>query len=118
MTLAEFLAEPLPGSATLQTMAIVFDSALAQKMLNCHHWYGDPRYTVFPAATADGRWFHVADILLQCVHSGGMYAAGFARLNSQNFVNVNVVPLVDVQTPEESPPRLVPEPGPPMDELA
>jgi hypothetical protein len=32
MTLAELLSEPLPGTATLQALAIVFDTALAQRM--------------------------------------------------------------------------------------
>jgi hypothetical protein len=113
MTLAEFLSSPLPDAATLQTLAIVFDTALAQKMLNYHAWYGDPRCTVFPAATADGRWFHVADILPECLTPGGIYAAGFARLDAANFVSVEVVPLADLEIAEEPPPALVPEEGPP-----
>ena len=112
MTLAEFLATPLPDTATLQTLAIVFDTALAQKMLNYNAWYGDPRCTVYPAPTADGRWCHVADILPQCITEGGIYAAGFARLNAENFSQVEVVPLADLEWPEEPPPQLVPEPQP------
>lgn len=113
MTLADFLSQPLPDTATLQSLAIVFATALAQKMLNYHAWYGDPRCTVYPAATADGRWFHVADILPQCVTPGGIYAAGFARLNAENFSQVEVVPLEGLTLPEEPPPQLVPEDGPP-----
>jgi hypothetical protein len=108
MTLAEFLSQPLPGTATLQTLGIVFDSALAQKMVNYHAWYGDPRCTVYPAALADGRWCHVADILPQCIAEGGIYAAGFARLNATNFASVEVLPLADLAL-AEGVPQLVPE---------
>jgi hypothetical protein len=113
MTLAEFLSSPLPDTATLQTLAIVFDTPLAQRMVNVHAWYGDPRCTVYQAATADGRWFHVADILPECIREGGMYAAGFARLNAANFVNVEVMPLADLEIAEEPPAALEPEEGPP-----
>lgn len=113
MTLAEFLSSPLPDAATLQTLAIVFDTALAQKMLNYHAWYGDPRCTVFPAATADGRWFHVADILPECIREGGIYAAGFSKLNAENFASVEVLPLADLEIASEPPAALVPENGPP-----
>ena len=112
MTLLEFLASPLPDTATLQTLAIVFDTALAQKMVNFHAWYGDPRCTVYPAALADGRWCHVADILPQCISEGGIYAAGFARLNAENFASVEVIPRADLAFAAEAVPQLVPEPMP------
>jgi hypothetical protein len=114
MTLAEFLSTPLPDTATLQTLAIVFDTALAQKMVNNHAWYGDPRCTVFPAALADGRWCHVADILPDCLTPGGTYHAGFAHLNAANFAQVEVIPLADL-TFAEGVPQLVPEPPPDSD---
>lgn len=112
MTLAEFLATPLPDTATLQTLAIVFDTTLARKMLNYHAWYGDPRCTVYPAALADGRWCHVADILPQCLSKGGIYAAGFARLDAENFASVEVMPLADLKFATDAVPQLVPEPMP------
>jgi hypothetical protein len=112
MTLAEFLASPLPDTATLQTLAIVFDTPMAQKMVNFHSWYGDPRCTVFPAALADGRWCHVADILPQCLAEGGIYAAGFARLDASNFASVEVVPLADLEFAAEAVTQLVPEESP------
>ena len=112
MTLAEFLATPLPDTATLQTLAIVFDTPLAQKMLNYHAWYGDPRCTVYPAALADGRWCHTADILPQCLAEGGIYAAGFARLNASNFASVEVVRLADLEFATDAVPQLVTEPKP------
>jgi hypothetical protein len=109
MNLAEFLSAPLPDTATLQTLAIVFDTPLAQKMVNYHAWYGDPRCTVYPAALADGRWCHIADILPQCIAEGGIYAAGFARLDATNFSSVEVVPLADLEVATEAVPQLVPE---------
>lgn len=112
MTLAEFLASPLPDTSTLQMLAIVFDTALAQKMLNYHAWYGDPRCTVYPAPLADGRWCHVADILPQCLSPDGIYAAGFARLNAENFASVEVIPLAGLEFAAEAVPQLVPEPMP------
>jgi len=112
MTLLEFLLQPLPDTATLQTLAIVFDTALAQKMLNFHAWYGDPRCTVYPAALADGRWCHVADILPQCLAEGGIYAAGFARLDATNFASVEVVPLADLEFATDAVPQLVPAESP------
>jgi hypothetical protein len=112
MTLSEFLSSPLPDTATLQTLAIVFDTALAQKMVNCHAWYGDPRCTVYPAALADGRWCHVADILPQCLAEGGIYAAGFGRLDASNFASVEVIPLPDLEFATDAVPQLVPEPQP------
>jgi hypothetical protein len=112
MTLAEFLSTPLPDTATLQTLAIVFDTLLAQKMLNYHAWYGDPRCTVYPAALADGRWCHVADILPQCIADGGIYAAGFARLDAANFASVEVVPLADLKFSIDAVPQLMPEESP------
>jgi hypothetical protein len=111
MTLAEFLSQPLPDTVTLQTLAIVFDTPLAQKMLNCHAWCGDPRCTVYPAALADGRWCHVADILPQCITPDGIYAAGFARLDATNFASVEVVPLADLEF-ADGVPQLVPEQSP------
>jgi hypothetical protein len=112
MTLLEFLLQPLPDTATLQTLAIVFDTALAQKMVNYHAWYGDPRCTVYPAALADGRWCHVADILPQCIAEGGIYAAGFAQLDATNFASVEVVPLADLEFATDAVTQLVPEESP------
>jgi hypothetical protein len=112
MTLLELLLQPLPDTATLQSLAIVFDAPLAQKMLNYHAWYGDPRCTVYPAALADGRWCHVADILPQCITPDGIYAAGFARLDATNFASVEVVPLADLEFATDAVPQLVPEESP------
>jgi hypothetical protein len=112
MTLSQFLSHPLPDTATLQTLAIVFDTTLAQKMIDAHAWYGDQRYGVHPGATADGRWFHVADILTQCIAPAGIYAAGFSRLDTQNFSLVQVVPLSSIEIASPPPVQLSPNPQP------
>jgi hypothetical protein len=108
MTLADLLASPLPDADTLRTLGLVFPTPLAQGMVNAHAWYGDPRCTVFPAALADGRWCHVADILPDCLTPGGTYHAGFSRLNEELFSQVEVIPLADL-TFAEGVPQLVPE---------
>jgi len=112
MTLTELLSSPLPDTATLRTLGIVFDTPLAQTMVNNHAWYGDPRCTVYPAALADGRWCHVADILPQCITPDGIYAAGFARLDATNFASVEVVMLADLEFATDAVPQLVPEESP------
>jgi hypothetical protein len=112
MTLLEFLSQPLPDIDTLRTLAVVFDTAMAQRMVNAHAWYGDPRCTVYPAPLADGRWCHIASILPDCVSPDGGYHAGFSRLNAANFASVEVVPLADLEFASEAVPQLVPEPQP------
>jgi hypothetical protein len=67
---------------------------------------------VYPAPLADGRWCHVADILPQCLAEGGIYAAGFARLDAANFASVEVLPLADLVFATEAMPQLVPEERP------
>lgn len=112
MTLAELLASPLPPSEELQTLALVFDSSLAQRLVNVQAWHGDPRCTAFPTATSDGRWLHTADILLACVTPDGMYAAGFARLDPSRFSEIEVLPLAEVEIAVPQPPQLVAEARP------
>lgn len=113
MTLAELLSQPLPDTESLRALGIVFDTAMAQKMVNAHAWYGDPRCTVYPAALADGRWCHTADILPDCLSPTGGYHAGFSRLDAANFASVEVVPLADLEFASEAVVQLVPEQSPP-----
>lgn len=110
MTLAELLSQPLPDTEALRALAIVFDTPMAQKMINAHAWYGDPRCTVYPAALADGRWCHTADILPDCISPEGGYYAGFSRLDAANFVNVEVMPLADLEFASDGVPQLAPQP--------
>jgi hypothetical protein len=111
MNLLELLASPLPDTETLRTLAIVFDTEMAQKMVNFHSWYGDPRCTVFPAALADGRWCHTADILPDCLSPDGGYHAGFVRLDATNFSQVEILPVAELEFAEGAP-QLTPEPQP------
>jgi hypothetical protein len=111
MTLSELLSAPLPDSETLRALGVVFDTAMAQKMVNAHAWHGDPRCTAYPAALKDGRWCHAADILPACITPGGTYHAGFTHLNQANFTLVEVIPLADLEF-AEGVAQLVPEPKP------
>lgn len=112
MTLADLLASPLPPSDELQALALLFDSALAQRLVNVQAWHGDPRCTAFPVATSDSRWLHTADILLACLSPDGMYRAGFSHLDSSRFDEIEVVPLADVEVADPQPPQLTPEENP------
>jgi hypothetical protein len=112
MTLAEFLSQPLPDTDTLRSLAVVFDTVMAQRMVNAHAWYGDPRCTAYPAPLADGRWCHAATLLPDCLSPEGAYHAGFSRLTSANFAQVEVVPLADLEFATDAVPQLVPEPQP------
>lgn len=112
MTLAELLAGAMPDEESLRSLAIVFDSELAQRMVNIHAWHGDPRFTAYPAATSDGRWFHRADILPDCIKPGGLYAAGFAFLDASRFADIEVLPLSEVTLADPQPPQLQPDEPP------
>lgn len=112
MTLAEFLAAPLPDTATLRTLGVVMPTEIAQRMVNLHAWYGDPRCTVFPAGLDDGRWVHCADILPDCLTPGGTYSQGFAHVDPAAFTSIDVVPLADLTIADPQPPQLTPEPQP------
>lgn len=112
MTLAELLASPLPSSAELQTLALVFDTPLAQRLVNVQAWHGDPRCTAYPTGTSDGRWLHTADILLSCLSPEGMYHAGFSHLDAGRFDEIEVLPLADVEIADPQPQGLVAEEKP------
>lgn len=112
MTLAELLSGPLPDADELRLLCIVMDGDLAQRMVNVHSWHGDPRCTAFPVGLEDGRWCAPADVLPDCLSPGGMYQAGFSRLDSSRFDEIEVVPLADVELADPPPPPLQPEPPP------
>jgi hypothetical protein len=101
MTLAELFSSPMPSPAELRLLCVVFPTALAQRMVNVHSWYGDPRCTVFPALLADGRWVVPAAMLSDCVTPGGTYFAGFSRLDRGKFGQVEVLPVSAVTMAEQ-----------------
>ena len=111
MTLSDLLSD-LPDAEELRTLAIVMGDALAQRLVNVHHWYGDQRYSVFPVLLDDGRWASPAEILPECLTPGGMYHAGFSHLDASRFGDVEVVPWADVELADPQPPVLQPEPQP------
>jgi hypothetical protein len=112
MTLSELLAGPLPSNDTLQGLAVVMSQADAQKMVNYQNWYGRGNATVFPSALADGRWMAPADIIPDCITPGGLYFAGFSRLDAGRFSAIEVLPVSSLSLADPVPPRLTPEPKP------
>jgi len=111
MTLAELFSAPMLSPAELRLLCVVFSTELAQRMVNVHFWYGDPRCTVFPALLADGRWSVPAEMLRDCVTPGGTYYAAFLRLDSGRFSEIEVLPVLSVTVAEQQA-RLTPEPKP------
>lgn len=94
MTLAEFLATPLPDTATLQTLAIVFDTTLAQRLGEVQGEHGDPRHVPNPCLLTDGRYMLTGDILIAC-QPGGVVHGGFSHLDASRFDEIEVMPLAD-----------------------
>jgi hypothetical protein len=112
MTLSDLLAGPLPGNDVLQGLAVVMSLADAQKIVNYHDWYGHGNATVFPAALSDGRWMAPANIIPDCITPGGLYFAGFCRLDAGRFSEIEVVSIASLTLADQVPPRLTPEPKP------
>jgi hypothetical protein len=94
MTLAEFLATPLPDTATLQTLAIVFDTALAQRLAEVQGEHGDPRHVPNALLLTDGRYMLTGDILIAC-QPGGVVHGGFSHLDASRFDEIDVIALAD-----------------------
>ena len=93
MTLAQLLAGPLsPGE--LAGMALVFQQDLRDRLVAVQSEHGDPRFTAFPAEMTNGAFMHQASILTEC-QPGGLYWAGFSRLDASKFDEVAVVPYAD-----------------------
>jgi len=112
MTLSDLLAGPLPSNETLQGLAVVMSQADAQKIVNYHAWYGRQNLTVYPAALNDGRWMAPADIIPDCITPGGLYFAGFSRLDAGRFSAIELLPVSSLSLADPVPPRLTPEPQP------
>ena len=112
MTLKDLMlsSEPLDVE-TLRSLVLVFDSTLAQRLVNVHHWHGDPRHSPYPLCLDDGRWILSADVLAECV-PGGLMHGGFSHLDPSRFDSIDVVPLSSVNLADPQPPQLVPEPEP------
>jgi len=74
--------------------ALVFDSALAQRLAEVQGQHGDPRPVPSPRRLTDGRYMLTADILTECV-PGGLIYGGFSQLDAARFDEIEVVPLAD-----------------------
>lgn len=72
--------------------ALVFDSALAQRLADVQAEHGDPRHVPAPRSLTDGRFMLTADILTECV-PGGLVYGGFSRLDAARFSDIEVMPL-------------------------
>lgn len=88
MTLADIT---LPVSyESVQGRWLVFEAALAQRLLEVHEQYGNPHHIPNPIPLSDGRFALNADILTECVPGGIMYG-GFSHLDSSRFSEIEVV---------------------------
>jgi hypothetical protein len=74
--------------------ALVFDSALAQRLGEVQAEHGDPRHVPSPRLLTDGRLLLTADILTECL-PGGLVYGGFSQLDAGRFDEIEVVPLAD-----------------------
>lgn len=104
MTLVDLLPQ-LPLSAGYGSQyALVFGTALRDRLVEVQSQYGDQRFTVLPAGPlTDGRWYHCADILSE-VGADGIYCAGFAHLDPSRFAEIEVVPMTEAVALLPAPP--------------
>lgn len=93
MNLADLIAVQL-SPAELRGLALVFDQELRDRLVSVQAEYGDPRFTAYPARLADGRYMHQASILTEC-QPGGLYHAGFSRLDAERFDEIAVIDYED-----------------------
>ena len=93
MTLADLLSVSL-SPAELAGLALVFGQELRDRLVAVQADYGDPRFTAYPARLADGRYMHQASILIEC-QPGGLYHAGFSRLDAARFSEIAVMDYDD-----------------------
>lgn len=81
---------------------LVFNAALAQRLLEVQEQYGNPRHVPNLIPLSDGRLALNADILTECV-PGGIMWAGFSHLDASRFNEIEVVEageLVDLVPPD------------------
>ena len=74
--------------------ALVFDAALAARLIEVQSQHGDPRHVPAPQPMEDGRFFLAADILTECL-PGGLVYGGFSQLDAGRFNEIEVVPIAD-----------------------
>jgi hypothetical protein len=86
--------------------ALLFDVALAQRLVELHAEHGRPDCRATPVALADGRLMLVADILTAIEPGGYLHAMWEAADKAILLPSVEVVPLADALA-------LLPEPESP-----
>lgn len=92
MNLTDLLAgEPLNYENAKQ-FALVFSAELADRLREVQR--EDAAAVAQPRQMSDGRFMLCADLLTE-ISSGGLYAEGFAKLNRERFVEIEVVPWAD-----------------------
>jgi hypothetical protein len=74
--------------------ALLFGTALAQRLADVQSQHGDPRHVPSPRRLTDGRFMLTADILTECV-PGGLVYGGFSQLDAARFDEIEVVPLAE-----------------------
>lgn len=92
MTLAD-LTLPLAYDQAV-SYGLLFSTEMAQRLATIQAEVADPLHRVAPQATRDGRFMLCGDVLSECA-PGGIFHAGFARLDSSRFGEIEVVPLAD-----------------------
>lgn len=92
MTLAE-LALPLEYAQAV-SYGLLFSAEMSQRLAAVQADVADPLHHVTPQATRDGRFMLCGDVLSECA-PGGIFHAGFSRLDSSRFGEIEVVPLAD-----------------------
>lgn len=75
--------------------ALVFSSALAQRLAALHSQYGRPDCLALPVQTTDGRWLLSADILTATEPGGYLHEMWKHADKSVLLPNVEVVPIAD-----------------------
>jgi hypothetical protein len=74
--------------------ALVFGTALAQRLAEVQGEHGDPRHVPAARSLTDRRFMLTADILTECLPGGLMYG-GFSQLDAAQFDEIEVVPIAD-----------------------
>ena len=74
--------------------ALVFGTALAQRLAEVQAQHGDPRHVPAARSLTDGRFMLTADILTECL-PGGLVYGGFSQLDAARFDEIAVVPIAE-----------------------
>lgn len=93
MTVADLLPRLPLTYAEGRDYALVFHSALAARLAEVQA-ENPGQFLAVPSALTDGRFVLCGDLLSE-VGPGGLYAAGFAKLDPTRFGEIEVIALAD-----------------------